>query len=276
MAYLQLDEETALHYCYHPPQESRHTFVFVNSMSASSNSWEATIAPMLTGRGFGTLSFDYRGQGITRFGARATLTPTEIVSDVGRIVEGVNPLRPVLVGLSIGGVFAMQAILQGTPAKGLVLINTLRKASPMVDWIIELEGRLLELGGMALLMDVLKPMLASPQELERRRKDHLLPGAYTPWPAEHPRHRLGAGVAEVDFDIPYEQLQLPTLVLSGAHDRLFRITADVDELTARLPSSSAVIFPDSGHALHDEHPERFVETLVEFADRQLAVDTVRT
>ena len=270
MSYFDLGGDTALHYLYTAPSAGLPTFVFVNSMSASTAVWEAVIGPDLRSKGFGTLSFDYRGQGQTKYGPHATLEPDEIVADVVNIVAHVNPPRPILVGLSVGGLFAMRAILRGTPAAGLVLINTLRKPGPMVDWIIELEGRLIERGGMPLLMDVLRPMLASKEELARQRPMNLLPGGYTPWPKDHPRHRLGAGVRLADWNVPYEELTLPVLVLTGLHDRLFRVQEDVDELVGRLPDPTVVVFEDAGHALQDEHPERFVAEISDFARRIVA------
>jgi 3-oxoadipate enol-lactonase len=266
MSFLDLGGDTAIFYEHTQPSLDKPTFVFVNSMSASTQVWEVEIAPTLRAAGYGTLSFDYRGQGQTKFGAQATLEPAEIISDIGRVVAQVKPSRPILVGLSVGGLFAMRAVLEGTPANGLVLINTLRKPGVLVDWIIELEGRLIEMGGMPLLMDVLRPMLAGKEELARQRPNSLSDEGYTPWPKDHPRHRLGSGVRLADWNVPYEQLDLPVLVLTGLHDRLFRVQADVDELVARLPDATVVTFEDAGHALHEERTERFVAEVSRFAD----------
>ncbi len=266
MTFLDLGGDTAIFYKYSSPEASKATFVFVNSMSASTPVWEAAIAPLLRSAGFGTLSFDYRGQGETVYSAQSTLEPSEIIADVGRIVAHVAPPNPILVGLSIGGLFAMRAVLAGTPAAGLVLINTLRKPGAMVDWIIELEGRLIERGGMPLLMDVLRPMLAGKDELARLRPTSLPAAGYTPWPVDHPRHRLGAGVRYADWNVPYEDLAAPVLVLTGMHDRLFRVQPDVDELVGRIPDATVVVFEDAGHALHEERTERFVSEISSFAD----------
>jgi 3-oxoadipate enol-lactonase len=160
----------------------------------------------------------------------------------------------------------MRAVLAGTPAAGLVLINTLRKPGAMVDWIIELEGRLIERGGMPLLMDVLRPMLASKEELARLRPSNLSANGYTPWPKDHSRHRLGAGVRFADWNVPYEQLTPPVLVLTGLHDRLFRVQPDVDELVGRIPDATVVVFEDAGHSLHEERTERFVAEISKFAE----------
>ena len=83
------------------------------------------------------------------------------------------PKRPVLVGLSIGGLFAAQAIQNGVQAAGLVLMNTLRKPGLRLDWINESTHRAFEAGGQELLLDLMAPMLFSPRKLTEMRADAL-------------------------------------------------------------------------------------------------------
>ena len=263
--FLELDTENAIHTVHHAPQGDQVTFVFLNSMGANTNVWEETLAPALRAKGFGTLSFDYRGQGQTRFGRDATLTPDEIISDTGTVLARLAPKRPVLVGLSIGGLFGASALLAGAKADGLVLINTLRKQNAQVEWINTLEERLIGIGGMPLVLDVLRPVLSGVDQLEKLRASHLPEEGYAPWPTDHPRRRLAEGVKQARWDIPWQDLALPVLVMTGMQDRLFRIQPDVDDLTARLPDARTVTYEDGGHSLQAEHPERFVADLARFA-----------
>lgn len=264
---IALDADNAIHVVHHEPKDGLQTFVFVNSMGATTDVWEALIAPSLRREGYGTLSFDYRGQGRTRFGPDARLEPEEIVADTRAVMAQAAPARPIMVGLSIGGLFAAQAILRGTHAAALVLINTLRKPNAQVEWINTLEERLIGLGGMPLVLDVLRPVLSGRDQLEKQRASHLPDAGYTPWPADHTRRRLAEGVKKADWNIAWENLDLPVLVMTGLHDRLFRIQEDVDELTARMPDAVTVTYADGGHSLQAEHPERFVSDLIEFAAR---------
>lgn len=269
--FVEIDEANAIHVLHAAPTAPEAaTFVFLNSMGATTAVWEGRIAPMLRARGFGTLSFDYRGQGDTRFGPDATLEPVEIIADIGRVMAAERPVRPVFVGLSIGGLFGAWAQLAGAGALGVVLINTLRKPNAQVEWINTLEARLIAIGGMPLVLDVLRPVLSGREELERLRPSHLPAEGYTPWPADHPRRRLAEGVHKADWGFPWERLDAPALVLTGAHDRLFRIQADVDDLVARIPDAQVVDFPDGGHSLQAEHPERFVALAAGFAMRLTA------
>ena len=265
MAFVEVDAGNAIYVDYHPPKEGNVTFVFCNSMGLSTAFWRENVTPALRERGFGTMAFDYRGQGETRYDATATLEPDEIVGDIIRVLKGIDPQRPVLVGISIGGQYAAQAILKGANAVGLVMSNSLRKAGPHTEWIIELEGRLVEMGGLQLAQDALSPSISSKEALVALRPTHLPAHGYTAWPADHPRVRIGWGLKKYRWDVDYEKLTLPVLIMTGLHDRLFRIQEDVDELLARLPDARSVVFADGGHVLHREIPGKLVETFSAFA-----------
>jgi hypothetical protein len=51
------------------------------------------------------------------------------------LLANVNPVNPILVGLSTGGLFAAQSYLAGAAADKLFLVNTLRRDGPRLKWI---------------------------------------------------------------------------------------------------------------------------------------------
>lgn len=265
--FVKIDEKNQIHVIHQKPSEGKQTFVFLNSMGATTNVWEDRIAPALRAQGYGTLSFDYRGQGESLFGADAVLEPDEIVSDIVRVLEDQQPERPIMCGLSIGGLFAVRAIEKGAKAEAIALVNTLRKPNAQVEWINTLEARLIAMGGMPLVYDVLRPVLSSAAELEKMRGTHLPEEGYTPWPAEHPRRRLADGVNKADWNFPWEILTIPSLIFIGLHDRLFRIQKDVDDILTRIPNATVAQYPDGGHSLQAEFPDEFVSDLVKFAEK---------
>ena len=70
---------------------------------------------------------------------------------------------------------------------------------------------------------------------------------------------------DVDWEIPYESLHLPVLVVTGLQDRVFLDLNDVDELFARLPNGRRVDMHDAGHLIPMERPEALAEALLDFA-----------
>ena len=79
--------------------------------------------------------------------------------------------------------------------------------------------------------------------------------------------RLMEGSLASDWDLPYEELALPVLLMTGRHDRIFRIDADIAELAARLPDAEETVFPDAGHLIPLERPEAFTRELLAFGER---------
>ena len=83
-----------------------------------------------------------------------------------KLLQATTPKRTVLVGLSIGGLFAAQAIQNGVQAAGLVLINTLRKPGFRLDWINEIP-RAFKAEGQELLLDLMASITFSPGKLAK-------------------------------------------------------------------------------------------------------------
>ncbi|WP_119167294.1 alpha/beta hydrolase [Algihabitans albus] len=256
----------SLSFAYTPPTtDGGFTFVFVNALTGTAESWEADIAPALRAAGHGTLTWDLRGQGESETAAETRLDAELASADLNRVVQAARPTRPLLVGLSIGGLFAARAWLKGTPAEGLVLINTLRKSSLRLDWVNAAVFRAAKLGGAALLQDLFLPNLVGSETLAKLRTQRLTEESYEPLDPAEGAYRLLQQASAADWDVPYEDLTLPVLVLTGMKDRLFYEPADVADLTARLPQPETRTFEDYGHLLSAEAPAAVVEALLEFA-----------
>lgn len=127
--YVELDDDIRIHVIHSKPQQDKHTFVFLNSIETTTDTWEERIAPALRKQQYGTLSFDYRGQGKTEYRPGTVSESGEMISDIVRVLEDQQPHRPVMCGLSIGGLFGARAIGQGAQAEAIVLVNTLCAAN---------------------------------------------------------------------------------------------------------------------------------------------------
>lgn len=136
MGQIDLDDKNGLYFQWTPPtQKGAPSFVFFNALTGDHEAWEAYIGPECRGAGYGTLVFNYRGQTGSPFSADLRLDDKLIVADTLRLLEVIKPPRAILVGLSIGGLFAARVVLEGFQAAGLVLINTLRRDGPRLKWI---------------------------------------------------------------------------------------------------------------------------------------------
>jgi amino acid transporter/pimeloyl-ACP methyl ester carboxylesterase len=62
---------------------------------------------------------------------------------------------------------------------------------------------------------------------------------------------------------PLERIKIPTLIFWGDKDNFFK-KADEDLLVSKIPGSKLVVYPETGHALHWERPERFSADLLNF------------
>lgn len=267
MAKLELSEGEALYYEYAAPTGDQNTFVFVNALTGNTQMWTDTICPRLRAAGYGTLCYNFRGQASTEFSDETALTPNLIVGDLCRLLDEIQPPAPILVGLSIGGLFAAQAYLAGAEASGLVLINTLRKPGQRLDWINQSMVRLARIGGGRLVMTANMPVIASPNLLAR-----MWDVSFSESPYEAPLEtdglfRLMIGSLKTDWNFAYEKLDRPVLVLTGKFDRVFRITDDIAELKARIPDAEEIFYSDAGHLIPVEEPDRLSDDLLQFASR---------
>jgi pimeloyl-ACP methyl ester carboxylesterase len=264
VAVYQLDAGNGLFYLHTAPQRAdAPTFVFVNALTGSTDHWEAVIAPALRAQGFGTLSYNFRGQTDSPFAPGTELTPALIVADLGRLIAGLAPQRPVLVGLSIGGLFAAHAVLAGAAASGLALLNTLREIGPRITWINDALPKIAAHGGVQLFMDVTFPLIVN-QEFAAKARPNFLKGGYQPMDPDHPHLNLMRHAGAADWGIDWSALDLPVLNITGLQDRVFYEPEVVDRLYAALPNPRREDWTDCGHLIPIERPDRLAESLARF------------
>lgn len=267
--HLRLSDRDTLYYLHTPPAtQGLPTFVFVNALTGSTDAWEGVVAPSLRAQGFGTLSYNFRGQTGSDFDHALALTDAVIVEDLQRLIAEIAPARPVLVGLSIGGLYAARAVLQGTDAVGLILLNTLREVGPRIAWVNDAMGRLVAHGGVGLFLDALFPLLVNP-DFAAAARPKFLTGNYAPLDAGHGHMNLMRNAAATDWTLDYSALDLPVLVVTGLHDRVFLDLPVVDRLFARLPQGQRLDWDDAGHLLPQEVPGKLATALADFG-RQVA------
>ncbi len=265
MSELRLGPQDSLYYEYDPPSDPGMTFVFANAITGNTEMWQGIIGPTLRGHGYGTLAWNFRGQAHTEFAPGTALTPELVAGDFKRLLDAVAPPKPILVGLSIGGQFALHAHLLGAEAAAFVLINTLRMPGLRLEWINEGSFRAMRHGGAELLMDLMLPLIVNPEMLAKMRPARLTDAPYQPLDPASGHYGLMQHAGEADWDLPYERIDRPVLIMTGLHDRVFYNADDVAALTARLPDARTVVFEDAGHLIPAERPEATAQALLDFA-----------
>ena len=267
MSFFQIDPQNGLYYVHHLPADDQGcTFVFFNALTSDTSTWDSIINPILHKAGYGTLTYNMRGQTDSEFSPGVEFSEKLIVEDALRLLAEIKPVSPILVGLSIGGLFAARTWLKGAEATGLVLINTLRQDGPRLRWISDALVRAAETGGLNLFRDLYLPLLMTEKWLRENRSSFLLSNPdYTPLAPDSGTFKLLSEAGRnSDWNFPYEQLTLPTLIITGLQDHVFFEDDIVDGLFGKLPKGKRIDIPDAGHLIPSEQPEALAEILISF------------
>lgn len=267
MSMLEIGPEEALYYEHAPPADpNKPTFVFVNPITGDTSLWTAQITPALNAAGYGTLVYDFRGQAQSRYAVDRKLDADLIVEDLKQIVGHAAPTRPVLVGLSIGGLYAARAALEGLDVAGVVFINTLRRMTPRVAWMNDATKRVLEVGGPNLLKDLYFHLLVGEGFQAANRSGFLADQPdYTPLARDSGPYNLVTHMVETSWDVDWGAIRPPILSITGLQDRVFYDAAIVDELFAGLRDARRLDVAEAGHMLPAETPEPLIAALKDFA-----------
>lgn len=270
MPHLPIDDKNQLFYLYTPPSSvDGKTFVFFNALTGDTGMWEGLIGETLRKEGHGTLSFNFRGQTNSPFDPSIELTPDLIIEDSRRLLNHIKPSNVILTGLSIGGLFAARAWLDGLgdcQCDGLVLINTLRRDGPRLQWINDALVRCAEEGGLDMFRDFFAPLLFNEDWLKENRAAFLGPSSYAPLDSQSGHYNLLRNAGKANWDVPYENLSLPVLLITGLQDRVFLDRDDLNSLSARIPNATQIEMKNAAHLLPAERPEELTQSLLQFAE----------
>jgi len=268
MATMSIDSSNSIWYEHTPPAtQSGATFVFFNALSGSLEMWQANIAPALHTAGHGTLLYNMRGQAGSAFTDASATHPDAIVSDAVALITHVKPSNPVYVGLSIGGLFAVNAHLGGAPARGILTLNTLRVDGARLEWINTAVTRATELGGSALVMDLYAPMLFGEDWLAANRANALNPSQHVPLDVTSGVYGLLSHGGDASWNVPWEDVDVPVTVVTGLKDRVFYTEADVSAICDRMPRAERLDVPEAGHMVPLEQPQKVTDALLALARR---------
>ncbi len=257
MSILKIDDQNEIYYEYVPPKNGGFTCVFVNALTGDVSAWNGSIGENLIKNNDGYLVYNFRGQAKSKFETNLDLSAELIVSDLVNLVNFINPKNIVLVGLSIGGLYAAMSLSKGVEAKGLVLINTLRKPSERLNWINNAMANAVKFGGTSLILDMTLPVIASPKFLSKMKDNALKYENYLGLDDYNGVSKLMHGGFTTNWDFDWSKLDLPVLILTGHFDKVFRIEDDINNLIKNMKNVKRIEVPECGHLIPLEDPELF-------------------
>ena len=267
MSFLKISNANELYYEYIEPKDNGCTFVFVNALTGSTTTWNGKIGNKIVAQGNGYLTYNFRGQENSKFDEKINLDTDVIVNDLCLLLENLKLSNIILVGLSIGGLYATLALEKGIKILGLVLINTLRKNNLRLNWINETMVNVARYGGTSLLMDFNMPVIASPTFLEKMKPNALNPKNYKELDENSGIFKLMIGSLTANWDIDWSKIDVPVLLMTGHYDKVFRIPNDIDEIANSIKNVERVELPDCGHLIPIEKPIVFAEYIIQFAKK---------
>ena len=266
MSKLDIDQKNSLYYEFEESKKNSYTYVFVNALTGNTSTWNGVIGKRVRDAGHGYLTYNFRGQINSSFDESINLTSDIIISDLLKLIDHLNLKNIILCGLSIGGLYAAIASLEEIDVKGLVLINTLRKPSPRLDWINRAMVNAAKLGGSALIMDMGMPVIASPKFLDKAKSNALNFENYKPLKKNDGIFKLMEGSLSANWSFDWSKINIPTLVMTGHLDKMFRIPEDIEELVKKIKNSRTIELPNCGHLIPLEEPEQFSDHIINFAN----------
>ena len=228
--------------------------LFLHGIGGNRNHWLQQLG-FFSRHGFKAAAWDARGYGDSD-DYEGTLQFDDFSADLLRTLEHLEEKRAHLVGLSMGGRIARNfALKYPKRVRTLTLANTspgFDALSPeeVLKFVDERRNRTAEstrrLLGSRASREAQEALLASFHAL---RNDSYL-------------KTLEASVAQ-DRAVPIENLEVPTLVISGDEDRVYPV-ALVRKMAQRIRGAELVVLEQCGHLSNLEQPEGFNKVLLDY------------
>lgn len=230
--------------------------VFLHGLSDSWRSYEPILSLMPEQQAF---AFTQRGHGESthpRYGYAAT----DFAADLVAFLDALRIPRAVLVGHSMGSAVAQRfAIDHPERVAGLVIVgaNATWKGNAVVTDLWE--------NVVSYLADPVDPeFVRAFQSSDRIPADRLemmiaesLPVPVRTW------QEVGRAMLAADFTDEMPRITAPALIIWGMEDPICS-EEEQERLCALIPGAELLVYPDAGHNLHWEHPERFAVDLRDF------------
>lgn len=224
--------------------------LFLNSLGTDLRIWDAVIDAL---PGQPSLRYDKRGHGLT---GGASPDMARHVADAIALIEQQELDRPLLCGVSVGGLIAL-GVAGARPdlVGGLILSNTAARIGTADSWADRIAA--IEDGGVESIADAIMDRWFSADF--RTEKPTDLAGwrnMLTRCPKEG-YTGVCAAIRDTDFTGFAQALTLPTRVVGGTAD-LATAPDVVEGLAAQIAGASLTMIEGCGHLPSIEAPERLL------------------
>jgi pimeloyl-ACP methyl ester carboxylesterase len=247
------------------------TIVLLHGGSLTAHTWDLTCASLSPE--YHCLAVDLRGHGDSEWPPDSDYRLTVMAKDIVELIAQECPTPPVLIGMSLGGLTAIQ--LAGgtdTALAGLVIVD--------VGPEVRFEGARSILAFTATDQEmpavedfVEKAMRFNPgrrPELLRRSLLHNLrplPNGHWTWKWD-PRRMKNADYEAMARDHAalwdiVANIETPALVVRGGRSPVFT-AEDAERLTSALPTATSVVVEDAGHTVQGDNAKGFLDVLRPF------------
>ena len=82
------------------------------------------------------------------------------------------------------------------------------------------------------------------------------------------------GSLSANWSFEWSKINIPTLVMTGHLDKMFRIPEDIEELVKKIKNSRKIELPNCGYLIPLEEPEEFSDHVINFANNLNQVLTI--
>lgn len=252
---------------------SGEAIIFLHGVGTTKSSWAAQLVHF--GDSYFAIAWDARGYGDSDDYDGDLEFATDLAGDLSKVLTALGVETAHIVGLSMGGLVA-QCFYFANPRRvaTLILANTFPSFRALGDAFVD-----------QFVARRLQPLLdgASPAD----SADDTVNGLLGPDASDAARHHLRSSLRALRKDSyvkalrgmlaqpapgHLERITVPTLVLTGEHDRLSP-PAIAHDMSARVPGSDLKIIPGCGHLPNIEEPATFNAIVSEFVGRHSGVAT---
>ncbi|PIE03145.1 MAG: hypothetical protein CSA81_03170 [Acidobacteria bacterium] len=235
--------------------EGSVTFVICCGLSQTTANWRTFVK---NHQQYRWILFDPRGQGRSTMGERPYLLEDH-VSDLLSVLTLEEIEKAILIGFSHGGRVALHfAASYPEMVEQLILVSTAAHTPALRKVLLRSWYELLQIGGVPAMAWGALPSIVGPKILAdfKNNPELLVKGMDSRNTKQGLLAMLDGMFSYPEVDEDTAKIHCPTLIMRGGRDPLLDQEDDVI-FREHLPHCEINVFPDCGHTLALEEPERF-------------------